>query len=67
MLGDLLKVYNGFHLPTPNEQQTPEEILEVFNRYAIGETNVTYKRFMFHIRKQEDAKSVEDFITALRC
>lgn len=44
---DMLKVYNGFHFPTPNKYQKPEEILQVFHRYAVGETNVMYEYFMF--------------------
>lgn len=65
LVGDyVLKVYNGFHFPTPDKQWTPEEILKVFDRYAVGEPNVTYECFVFHTRKQE-SKGVEAFITAL--
>lgn len=66
-LGDsVLKVYNRFHFLSPEEQQTPEEILKVFNRYVVGENNVTYEQFVFHMRKQEESESIEAFMTALR-
>lgn len=52
MLGDdVLKLYNDIQFPTANEQQTPEEIFQAFNRYAVGETNVTYEHFVLHMRK----------------
>lgn len=54
-------VYNGFHFLTPDEQWIPE----ASHRYAVGEINVTYKCFVFHIRKQEESKSMEAFITVL--
>lgn len=63
MLGDdALKVYNSFHFLTPTEQRTPKEILVVFNRYAVDETNVTYDHLVFHMRKQEETMSVDAFI-----
>ena len=36
------------------------------DRYAVGETNETYERFVFHMRKQEEGESVEAYIAALR-
>lgn len=44
---DALKVYNGFHFTILDEQRTREEILEAFDTYAVGETNVTYERLVF--------------------
>lgn len=29
--------------------------------YAVGEINVTYEHVVFHIKKQEEAKSMEEF------
>ena len=40
--------------------------MQAFDKYAIGETNETYKRYIFHTRKQGESETVESFITALR-
>lgn len=42
-----------FHFPTFDKQWTPKEILKVFDRNAVGESNVTYEHFVFHTKKQE--------------
>ena len=66
-LGDeVLKVYYGFQFSTPEDERTPTEIMRAFDKYAIGETNETYERYIFHTRKQGESETVESFITALR-
>ena len=40
--------------------------MQVFDKYAIGETNETYEQYVFHTRKQGESGAVESFITALR-
>ena len=66
-LGDeALKVYYGFQFSTPEDERTPTEIMQAFDKYAIGETNETYERYIFHTRKQGESETVESFITALR-
>ena len=66
-LGDeALKVYYRFQFSTPEDERTPTEIMQAFDKYAIAETNETYKRYIFHTRKQGESETVESFITALR-
>lgn len=58
MLGDdALKVYNSFHFSTPEQQQTCQEILEVFDKQAVDESNVTYEHFVFHMRRVWEHRS----------
>ena len=40
--------------------------MQAFDKYATGETNETYERYIFHTRKQGESETVESFITALR-
>jgi hypothetical protein len=61
-----LTLYNGFNFATPEAQLTVAEIIRAFDDYAVGESNVTYERFLFHKRIQSDSESVDDYIAALR-
>ena len=52
-LGDeALKVYYGFQFSTPDDERTPTEIKQAFDKYTIGEINEMYERCIFHMRKQ---------------
>jgi len=42
------------------------QIIEAFNRYCIGETNVTYERYIFNQRVQQPSESIEDYVADLR-
>ena len=53
-------------MSTPEDERTHSEIIHTFDKYAIGETNETYERDIFHTRKQWESETVESFITALR-
>ena len=59
------RVYNVFRFITPEDQRTSLKVIQAFDSYAVGETNETYERFVFHMRKQE-RESVEAYIAALR-
>jgi len=66
-LGDeALKVYNGFHFQTPEDQRTITEIMEKFDSFAVGEINVTYERFIFNKRQQMEGENFETFLSGLR-
>ena len=40
--------------------------MEAFDRYCIGETNVTYERYVFNQRVQQPGESIDDFVADLR-
>ena len=61
---DALRIYNGFDFQ--DTQRTVEEILDRFDRFAIGETNETYERFVFNNRSQEQDETFENFYAAIR-
>ena len=61
-LGDeALKVYYRFQFSTPEDETTPTEIMQAFDKYAIGETNETYERYIFHTGKQGESETVKYF------
>ena len=63
---DALRVYNGFRFATPDENRTVDEIIDQFDRFAIGEVNETYERFKFHQRSQQSGENFDTFLSALR-
>ena len=42
------------------------EILAKFDRFAVGEINECYERFVFHNRNQQHLETFEQFLTAIR-
>ncbi|GAB1598786.1 hypothetical protein Ahia01_000155800 [Argonauta hians] len=66
-LGDeALKVYNGFHFATPENDRTIAEIIAKFEQFAVGEVNKTNERFMFNKRVQKDGETFESFQSSVR-
>ncbi|KAL8581862.1 hypothetical protein ACOMHN_010236 [Nucella lapillus] len=61
---EALKVYNSFHFEVENPTVT--QIMAKFDEFAVGEVNVTYERFMFNQRKQEEGETFEQFYSAAR-
>lgn len=61
---EALKVYNGFHFGT--DTPTVTQIMTKFDEFAVGQVNVTYERFMFNQRKQEEGETFENFYSAIR-
>ena len=56
-LGDeAWKVYYRFQFLTPEDKRTPTEIMQAFDKYAIGETNETYERYFFTRERKENQR-----------
>ena len=49
-----------------NEERKTKYILEAFDKYTSGTKNITYERYIFNIRNQNQEESIEEFVTALR-
>lgn len=63
---EALKVYNGFHFAGAEDARTVEDIMQKFEEFAVGQVNVTYERFVFYQRCQEEEESFERFYSAIR-
>lgn len=60
---DALEAYNTFEL---EEDTTIEDILKIFEKFIIGESNETYERYCFNKRNQEEGESFEMFYADLQ-
>ena len=63
---EALLIYNGFKFAEAEDTRKVADIIKAFDDYAVGETNATYERFVFHKRKQGDSESIDNFVSALR-
>ena len=58
-IGDeALKAYNSF---TQQDDAKVSDIIEMFDNFIVGETNVTYERYIFNKRSQQEGESFELF------
>lgn len=55
----------SFDLP-PEDARNISKIIEAFDRYCIGEVNVTYERYNFFCRSQEPGESFDSYVGELR-
>ena len=63
-LGDeALKTYNSMSLPESHEVK---DIIKEFDKLMVGEKNITYERFLFNKRKQQDGETFEMFLGDLK-
>ena len=60
-----VKTYNSFDMTEENRRRLSEIMIE-FDKYAIGETNETYERYMFNSRNQKEGESMDKYVTQLR-
>src|SRR6185436_6949946 len=42
------------------------KVIDAFDRHFVGETNITYERYVFNRRLQESGESFDTFFTDLR-
>ena len=62
---EAVKTYNSFDLNEENRRKL-SEIIKEFDKYAIGETNETYERYMFNSRNQKKGESIDTYVGELR-
>lgn len=61
-----LEVYNTFQWDTEEEKTQLEVILKKFEYYCLPKVNITYERYLFNSRKQNENESIDEYVTALR-
>ena len=59
-------VFRSFKFQNADDRSDVSKIIEAFDRYCIGETNVTYERYVFNQRVQQPGEAIEDFVADLR-
>ena len=59
-------VFRSFKFDSEEDTSNVSKIIEAFNRYCIGETNITYERYVFNQRTQQPGETIEDYVADLR-
>ena len=59
-------MFRTFQFTAAEHRTDVTKIMEAFDRYCIGETNVTYERYVFNQRVQQPGESIDDFVADLR-
>ena len=62
---DVVKINNSFDLSEANRRKL-SEILKEFDNFPIGETNETYKGYVFNSHDQKEDESVDAYVGELR-
>ena len=66
-LGDeALKIYNGLQFSKPESERTIKDIIDAFDKFAVGESNETYERFVFNQHSQQEGEPFEVYLSSLR-
>lgn len=63
---DAYDVFQQMVFEDESHRQDIEKVIKAFDDYFIGETNVTYERYLLNKRTQEANESFDSFLTELR-
>ena len=63
---DALEIHTGLPFLMDAERENMDKVLELWQNYCIGRTNVVYERYKFNNRSQEANESIDAYIRALR-
>lgn len=59
---DALRIYNSLPFSSPADKKM-SVLLELLDRYCLGESNVIYDRFIFNRRQQEEHENFDTYLT----
>ena len=62
---DALEIHTGLPFQSDDDRQNIDKVLELWQNYCIGKTNVIYERYRFNNRLQESDESIDAYTTAL--
>ena len=62
---DALEIHTGLPFSSDAERENMDKVLELWQNYCIGRTNVIYERYKFNNRSQEANESIDAYTTAL--
>ena len=61
-----LEVHNGLLFASEEEKSDINKVLELWEIHCVGKTNVIYKSYKFNNRLQEQTKSIDTYVNALK-
>ena len=62
---DALEIHTGLPFQSDDDRQNIDKVLELWQNYCIGKTNVIYERYRFNNHSQESDESIDAYTTAL--
>jgi hypothetical protein len=60
------EIYQTFEFDDDENRSDIDKVIEAFQRYCIGEINVTYERYVFNQRTQSPGETFDVFLADLR-
>jgi len=54
-----LSIHNGLPFQNPEEKKNMAKIIELWESYCLGKTNIIYERYIFNNRNQKEGETVE--------
>ena len=63
---DALEIHTALPFSSDVERENIDKVLELWQSYCMGKTNVIYERYKFNNRSQELDESIDAYTTALR-
>ena len=61
-----LTIHNGLLFQSEDERKNLAKILELWEFYCLGKTNIIYERYRFNNRNQDAGESIETYASILR-
>ena len=63
---DVQEILEGLPFDQDEDRKKADKILEVLEKYCVGEVNETYERYAFFTRNQKSGERLDAYIGALR-
>ena len=63
---DALEIYNGLPFENEVDKKNITKVIQLLEKYCLGETNIIYERYVFNNRSQNSDESIECYVTSLR-
>lgn len=63
---EALSVYDGLKFESEEDRRDIIKVLQVLEKFCIGQTNVIYERYTFNKREQEVNETIDSYVAALR-
>ena len=63
---EAVNIFNTFKWNSEEEKENITKVIEKFDEYCIPRKNLTYERYVFNTRKQNDTENIDDYVTSLK-
>ena len=63
---EAMDVFDGFAFDNEEDKEDIEKVIEKFESFCVGKTNLTYERYIFHTCTQGESESFDSYLTKVR-